>query len=110
MNVVIAEIRRWKLWFPTAIVIIAVVALWYTFLTIKFQETIVAMEENPIGRWLIQIAGNEVGIFVRFKLAGTILVLCALFWMHRIRSRILFPVSTSVASYQLGLLAYLTVA
>lgn len=109
MKVVIAEIQRWRLWFPAAIVIIAIVSLWDTFLTIKFEETMVAMEENPIGLWLIRIAGNEVGIFVRFKLAGTILVLSALFWLDRIGSRILFPVSTSLASYQLALLTYLTV-
>lgn len=106
---VVAEFKKWKLWFPLALVIITAVSLYDTYLIVKFSENLWTMEENPIGRWLLEINAHDVGVFVRFKLAGTCLVLAILTLMHQRRSRILFPVSTSVASYQVGLFMYLTV-
>ena len=66
-------------------------------------------EKNPIGRWLISVADGEVGVFVRTKLAGTVIVISVLTWLQKKRSPKTFPVTTSIAAYQLGLLAYLTI-
>ena len=102
------EFGRWQLWFPAFMVIIAAVSLYDTYLIIRFEEMIYKMESNPMGVWLLEIADGQVGVFVRVKLAGTLLVLSTLMFMWKWRVRTLFPITTSIASYQAGLLIYLT--
>ena len=99
-----------KHWFPLAMMVIAFVSLFDTYLIWHFEEEMLSMEENPIGYWLLEIDNGRIGIFVRTKLAGTICVLSTLAIMWRVGSRIVFPVTTSVASYQVGLFFYLTVS
>ena len=95
-------------WFPVLCAFILSVSLYDTFLIVEFQDMIGRTEKNPIGRWLIAVAAGEVGVFVRTKLAGTIIVLSVLTLLHRKRSPKTLPVTTSIAAYQLGLLTYLT--
>ncbi len=97
-------------WFTLAMLVIAFVSLFDTYLIWHFESEILTMEQNPIGYWLLEIDNGGIGIFVRTKLAGTICVLSTLVLMWRLRSRIVFPVTTSVASYQVGLFFYLTVS
>ncbi|MBC7966276.1 MAG: hypothetical protein H7Z17_10170 [Fuerstia sp.] len=104
----VQEFCRWQLWFPALMVIIAAVSLYDTYLIIRFEEVIYMMESNPMGRWLLEIAGGQVGVFVRVKLAGTLFVLSTLMYMWKWRVRMLFPVTTSIASYQTCLMIYLT--
>ncbi len=110
INETVHEFRRWQLWFPAFIVIIAAVSLYDTYLIIRFEEMICTMERNPMGRWLLEIAGGQVGVFVRVKLAGTLLVLSTLMFMWKWRAPMLFPVTTSIASSQTCLMIYLTAA
>lgn len=110
INETVQEFRRWQLWFPTFIVIIAAISLYDTYLIIRFNEMIYMMESNPMGRWLLEIAGGQVGVFVRVKLAGTLLVLSTLMFMWKSRAPMLFPITTSIASYQTCLMIYLTAA
>lgn len=104
----ISEFRRWQLWFPVFIVIIAAVSLYDTYLVIRFSEMISIMERNPIGRWLLEVEGGRVGVFVRVKLAGTVLVLSILMFMWKWQAQMLFPITTTLASYQTCLMIYLT--
>ena len=104
-----AEIRRWQLWFPFLMVIIAVVSLYDTWMIVRFQNWIVQLEENPVGSWLLNVGYGEIGLFVRTKVAGTIVVLTVLTLMWIRQSRLLFPITSSVASYQAGLMVYLTI-
>lgn len=104
----IQEFRRWQLWFPAFIVIIAAVSLYDTYLIIRFEDIIETSESNPVGVWLLEVADGEIGVFVRVKLAGTIVVLTTLIMMWRWRVRMLFSVTSSLASFQAGLLFYLT--
>ena len=106
-RIVFRKIR--EIWFPLAMMVIAFVSLFDTYLIWHFEEEMLTIEENPIGYWLLQIDNGKIGIFVRTKLAGTICVLSTLLVMWRLRSRIVFPVTTSVASYQVGLFFYLSV-
>lgn len=106
----IYEFKRWQLWFPAFIVIIAAVSLYDTYLIIRFEDSIGTSESNPVGIWLLKIADGEIGVFVRVKLAGTIVVLSALITMWKWRVRMLFSVTSSLASFQAGLLFYLTAA
>lgn len=109
MNAVIAKSKLNVYWFHLAIAVIAAVSAYDTYLIYHFESEIVSMEENPIGCWLLEIGGGEIGIFVRTKMAGTVFVLTTLMAMWIYRSRIVFPVTTSIASYQVGLFVYLTV-
>lgn len=109
MHNMLVEIRRWQLWFPFLMTIIAVVSLYDTWMIVRFHDWIGDLEENPAGRWLLEIAGGDIGPFVRTKLAGTLVVLTVLTGMWVRQSRLLFPVASSVASYQAGLMVYLTV-
>lgn len=109
MSLIIRKIRRRRLWFPAALAIIAVVSLYDTYLIIAHGEGLRMMEQNPFGRWLLEVNNYDVGVFVRSKLAGTLIVLSILIAMYRARSRFVFPVSTSVASGQVMLFVYLTV-
>lgn len=110
VNGTVQEFRRWQLWFPAFIVIIAAVSLYDTYLIIRFAEFIYMMESNLMGRWLLEIAGGQVGVFVRVKLAGTLLVLSTLMFMWKWRAPMLFPITSSIAAYQSCLLIYLTAA
>ena len=108
LNGPVQEFHRYQLWFPIFFVIIAAVSLYDTYLIIRFDDCICAMESNPIGCWLLEIAGGQVGVFVRAKLAGTLLVLSTLIFMWKWRVRMLFPITTSIASWQTCLMIYLT--
>jgi hypothetical protein len=104
----ILEFRRWQLWFPLFVVVIAAVSLYDAYLIVRFRDMICVMEENPMGQWLLEIADGHVGIFVRVKLAGTVMVLSLLMLMCKMRMSMLFPVTTTIASWQTGLMIYLT--
>jgi hypothetical protein len=105
----VCEGLRWRrIWFPLAFFVIAFVALFDTYLIFAYRDVIHSTEQNPIGLYLLNLSNGEIDIFVRTKLAGTTIVLSVLYFLWRIRSRIVVPVTTSVASYQTGLFVYLT--
>lgn len=90
--------------------VIGAVAVYDTYLTVHFQETMHHLEENPVGRWLIRADGGSVALFVGAKFIGTILVLAALpllYLQHRALGMI---VASGVAMCQVILLCYLTIA
>ena len=95
-------------WFPIMLSIIAGVSLYDTFLIAYFSETIMELEENPMGYWLLLAGGGNPEVFIRTKLAGTLIVLSILMYFRRRRSEKTFPVTTSIAAYQTGLFTYLT--
>jgi hypothetical protein len=99
-----------KLWFQILAVLIVCVSLYDTYLIVLFSHSIRHQEKNPIGCWLIDVAAGDVGVFVRAKLAGTLIVMTTLVMMRRCRSPRTVPVTTSVAAYQVGLFTYLTFA
>ncbi len=99
-------LRRY--WFPIALFVIAFVSLYDTYLIAKYREVISSTEQNPVGLYLIEMGHGGIEVFVRTKLAGTLIVLCVLCFLWKIRSRIVVPVTTTVASWQTGLFVYLT--
>ncbi|MEY4185244.1 MAG: hypothetical protein RIT02_278 [Planctomycetota bacterium] len=110
MQLVLDEIRRWKLWFPFFQVLIAAVSAYDCWLTLRFREVMLETEQNPIGLWLIEVASGEVWLFLQFKAAGTLMVLLLLFWMFLRNLKFTFTVSGSIASGQTALLVYLVAA
>ena len=96
------------IWFPVLSLLIIGISLYDTFLLVRFQDCIEQTEKNPFGVWLIEAGNGDVEVFVRAKLAGTFVVILTLFQMYRTNSRKTLPVISSIAVYQLWLLAYLT--
>lgn len=96
--------------FVGMLIVIGTVSLIDTWLIIQFQVDLPNLEENPIGLWLIQANHGDVSLFVFTKLIGTVLVLSILAAMYYFRYRRTLPVTTSVTTFQLGLLSYLALA
>lgn len=110
MGVMVEDFRRWKLWFPLGWVLIAAVSVYDIWLTVRHREEMPFMEENPLGLWLIRLGSGDVHLFVQLKVAGTIVVMAALLGMMQRQSRLLAPVTGTLASLQTGLLMYLILA
>jgi len=68
------------------------------------------IERNPVGRWLIELQGGEVWLFVSVKLLTTAVVCAILVTMYEFRTRLALVASGGVAAFQMGLLWYLTFA
>lgn len=122
MKVFCQELRRWisglneseamrsfnQFWFISLCLLIAAISAYDAALIVKFRDHINLMEENPAGRWLLRLGNGQVGIFVRAKLAGTLVVITVLAYLWRYHRRTAFPVTTSLAAWQTALLTYLT--
>lgn len=99
-----------KRMFPWLLGLIVGVSIYDTALIVVFKDSIYYMEQNPVGRWLLRLGHGDVEIFVRAKLAGTLIVAAALVFLHRYRAVSAMPITTSVAIWQTGLFAWLTFA
>jgi hypothetical protein len=96
--------------FWTLFVIIAAVAAYDVYLSIKLQASLYAMEENPLGRWLIELDNGDVALFMTAKMIGTTVVLLLLPALYRYRRRIGMATVGGLASMQASLFCYLTFA
>jgi len=107
MSLVVEFLRTqtafWAMW-----MIVGAVSCYDAYLIQRYQFSIQVLEENPIGRWLLEVGQGEVLLFVRAKLAGTLVVLTVLAWLYRHWRRIAHPTAIALATFQLGLLVYLT--
>lgn len=98
----------------TYLIVIASVAIYDILLTIRYWESLKQLEENPIGRWLMnldqveQVAVSDLALFLFMKSIGTIIVLVAVYTLVRSRGRIGHPIAAGVSSFQLMLATYLT--
>ncbi|MFN9717047.1 MAG: hypothetical protein ACK58L_00035 [Planctomycetota bacterium] len=99
-------LRRY--WFPFALFVITAVSLYDTWLIARYREVIQSTEQNPVGIYLIQLGHGGIEVFIRTKLAGTVIVVSVLCLLRKTQSRVVIPVTTSVASWQTGLFVYLT--
>lgn len=108
MSAMFEDFRRWQLWFPLGFVLIASVSVYDIFLSLRYQDELRLLERNPVGIWLIDMGGGDVGVFMRIKAAGTILVMLTLLQMMNRQSRLLLPVTGALTSAQSLLLLYLT--
>ena len=53
------------------------------YYAIKFSTSLPTMEENPLGKYLIRIAGGDISLFIGCKVAGLFLFQMWLFlYMH----------------------------
>jgi len=94
----------WSMW-----ILVGAISCYDAYLVQRYQFSILVLEENPLGRWLLEAGSGEVVLFVRAKLAGTLIVLSVLAALYRYCRRLAQPTAVALAAFQLGLLIYLTV-
>lgn len=93
--------------------IIGVVSAYDIFLTIKYVESLPAMELNPIGRWLMYLdAGPECKLdqiagFIAAKFVGNFLTLAMIELVSCWKRMLATVIASCVAVFQLGLLYFL---
>ena len=99
--------NRIALTFTTCCVCIAAISVHDAVLVLVHYEVIGDCEQNPLGRWLIQLHGGDVWLFVLMKFAGTALACALLVKLYQHRSGVGVTVAAAVACFQLLLLLYL---
>ena len=93
--------------------IIASVSIYDMHLTVKYAGTLKSLEQNPVGRWLMQLdaiqhdAIPDTTLFLSFKSLGTVAVMLILAILIRQRARLGHPVAIGVTMFQLSLAWYL---
>jgi hypothetical protein len=96
---------------------VAVVAVYDIVLTIRYANFLAQLEENPIGRWIMNLKSStihsievtpNIAPFIALKVLGTLVVLGVIVGLIRWRSRMGHLVGLGVSAFQLGLAAYLT--
>lgn len=99
-----------RTWFPLLWSFIGLVSMIDSYFAFRFRDLLRDLEENPAGRYLIELQNGQVSVFLRTKAAGTIAVLgiLAAFYVYRHRWRV--PIIGSVAAFQMGLLVYMTMS
>jgi hypothetical protein len=97
-------------WFSACWSFIGMVSALDTYLINRFGDVLASLEENPVGLFLINLNGGNVSIFIRLKLAGTVLVMSVLAGLYVYHRRWSIPITASVAAFQFGLLFYLVLS
>ncbi len=96
-------------------IVIAAVSLYDMFLTVKYAEQLKYLEQNPIGRWMMQLdyldngALPDLTLFLSAKSIGTLLVLTILALLFHRQRRIGHSVALGVSGSQVLLAWYLSV-
>jgi hypothetical protein len=90
-------------------IFVGLVSIYDAWLVVKYWDSILELERNPICHYLIRLGNGDSAIFVRAKLSGTIAVLSVLAALYRNNRRLALPVTCALSCFQLALLVYLNV-
>lgn len=99
------------------VTVVGMVAAYDIVLTIRYANFLVQLEENPIGRWIMNLkhdtiynieATPNIAPFIVLKVIGTLIVLGVIIALMRWRTHVGHLVGLGVSGFQLGLAAYLT--
>lgn len=96
--------------FPALWLLIGAISAIDTYLTVKFRESLIFLESNPIANILLDLDEGDASLLIGFKFLGSIIalgILAALYFQNR---RIGLMVSSGLACFQVGLLCYLCAA
>ncbi len=75
----------------------------------RTQEVLQQTEQNPIGRFLIDIDGGNIALFMTMKMLGTMCVILAIPAIYRFRRRWGVICATALGTFQCLLLVYFEV-
>ena len=89
---------------------VAAVSVHDATLVVVNHEVISEVERNPVGKWLLEVQGGEVWLFVFLKFAGTALVCAVLVTIYQHSQRFGMITAAPLAVFQIVLLLYLTIA
>lgn len=106
----IAGRRRSELILAACCLLVAAVSVHDAMLVVLNADVIGEVERNPVGRWLIDVRGGNVWLFVSLKFMGTAIVCATLVTLYEFRTRLALAVGSGVTAFQLALLWYLTFA
>jgi len=95
--------------FAGLLLFIAAVSVHDAVLVVLLEDIIQDFERNPVGCWLIEIAQGSVWLFVLVKLLGTSLVGAGQVMIYQWRPHLALASTLALATFQLGLLLYLSV-
>ncbi len=101
---------RAGLFFGLCCLFVAVVSVHDTALIVANHEVIQDVEQNPAGRWLLDLQHGEIWCFVLAKLTGTALVCSVLVRLYQFSKKIALISASTLAVLQFLLLCYLTLA
>ncbi|HEY3967207.1 MAG TPA: DUF5658 family protein [Planctomycetaceae bacterium] len=88
--------------------LIACVSSFDAYLTIRFRDSLYYEELNPLARYLLHLDGWDPSLLISMKFLGSILVLAFVAGLHNQNRRLGLIVTAALASFQAGLLGYLT--
>jgi hypothetical protein len=94
--------------FALLLLFVAAVSVHDAALVVLLQDMIRDFERNPIGCWLIEFAHGSVWLFVLTKLLGTAIVAATQVMIYQWRPQMALAITTALASFQFGLLLYLS--
>lgn len=89
---------------------VGLVSFYDAYLVVAYSESIMELEQNPVGRFLIEFNSGDVGLFVSVKAVGTALVIAALIGLYCTEKRLACSVAGGLTAFQFGLSLYLTLA
>lgn len=98
--------RSWPTFFVLWLVI-GVVSAYDAFLAMKYRIDLPLMEQNLIGRALLELDGDGPAMFLGVKFVGTITVLGVLANLYHVRPQWAMTVAYGVSAFQIGLVMYL---
>ena len=97
-----------RAYFLSCLIVITAISIYDAYLVVLYKSLIKDFERNPVCMALIELDPGGLSYFLCGKALGTICVVTALSVLYQNRRKHWFVVSTSVATFQICLLAFLT--
>ena len=76
------------------------------YLTIKFQQEIIASERNPLGRWLIGADGGSVALFMTLKMFFLWVIALIVLKLYEAKKKYAYTCIVALSIVQLFLIYY----
>lgn len=73
----------------------------------KNRVVIVAMEQNPLGKWLLHADNGDVSLFILCKFLGTFVVIGSIYFLKFYKTKYAKTVAITISIIQIILLCYL---
>lgn len=87
--------------------IIGIISAIDCYWSIRLQECLYEHEKNPLGRWLIELDGGSIALFMMCKIIGTTVALGVLFFLFLYKRTWAHIICFSICILQVMLLVYL---
>ena len=88
------------------VMFITCVSVYDVYWSFKTAAILPQMEENPLGRWLIQLDGGDISLFMTAKMVGTMFVILAIPGIYQFKRSWGMICCAAVAVFQCLLLVY----